>query len=101
MFNGAECEIQVLDKNVDQKDVSSKKADPDKIGDIGATLSGSVVNVLVTKGQKVKKGEPLVVTEAMKMETTITSPIDGTVGEIYATKGKPIISGDCLLEILE
>lgn len=101
MFNGAEREIQVLDKNVDQKDVSSKKADPDKIGDIGATLSGSVVNVLVTKGQKVKKGEPLVVTEAMKMETTITSPIDGTVGEIYATKGKPIISGDCLLEIIE
>lgn len=101
MFNGAEREIQVLDKSVDQKDVSSKKADPDKIGDIGATLSGSVVNVLVTKGQKVKKGEPLVVTEAMKMETTITSPIDGTVGEIYAAKGKPIISGDCLLEILE
>jgi pyruvate carboxylase len=101
MFNGAEREIQVQDKNVDQTSVTSKKADPDKIGDIGATLSGSVVNVLVTKGQKVKKGDPLVVTEAMKMETTITSPIDGTVGEIYAVKGKPIISGDCLLEVLE
>lgn len=101
MFNGAEREIQVQDKNVDQTSVTSKKADPDKIGDIGATLSGSVVNVLVTKGQKVKKGDPLVVTEAMKMETTITSPIDGVVGEIYAAKGKPIISGDCLLEVLE
>ena len=101
MFNGAEREIQVLDKNVDQQVVTTKKADPDKIGDIGATLSGSVVNVLVTKGQKVKKGDPLVVTEAMKMETTITSPIDGTIGEIYAVKGKPIISGDCLLEVLE
>ncbi|AXB81537.1 MAG: pyruvate carboxylase [Caecibacter massiliensis] len=101
MFNGAEREIQVQDKNVDQTSVTSKKADPDKIGDIGATLSGSVVNVLVTKGQKVKKGDPLVVTEAMKMETTITSPIDGVVGEIYAVKGKPIISGDCLLEVLE
>ena len=67
MFNGAEREIQVQDKNVDQTSVTSKKADPDKIGDIGATLSGSVVNVLVTKGQKVKKGDPLVVTEAMKM----------------------------------
>lgn len=101
MFNGAEREIQVQDKNVDQTTVTTKKADPDKIGDIGATLSGSVVNVLVSKGQKVKKGEPLVVTEAMKMETTITSPIDGTIGEIYAVKGKPIISGDCLLEVLE
>ena len=101
MFNGAEREIQVQDKSVDMKTVTRRKADPDKAGDIGATLSGSVVKVLVTKGQKVKKGEPLVVTEAMKMETTITSPIDGTVGEIYATKGQAIISGDCLLEVLE
>lgn len=101
MFNGAEREIQVQDKSVDMKTVTRRKADPDKVGDIGATLSGSVVKVLVTKGQKVKKGEPLVVTEAMKMETTITSPIDGTVGEIYATKGQAIISGDCLLEVLE
>lgn len=101
VFNGAEREIQVQDKSVDMKNVTRRKADPDKVGDIGATLSGSVVKVLVTKGQKVKKGEPLVVTEAMKMETTITSPIDGTVGEIYATKGQAIISGDCLLEVLE
>lgn len=101
MFNGAEREIQVQDKSVDMKTVTRRKADPDKAGDIGATLSGSVVKVLITKGQKVKKGEPLVVTEAMKMETTITSPIDGTVGEIYATKGQAIISGDCLLEVLE
>lgn len=101
MFNGAEREIQVQDKSVDMKTVTRRKADPDKVGDIGATLSGSVVKVLVTKGQKVKKGEPLVVTEAMKMETTITSPIDGTVGEIYAAKGQAIISGDCLLEVLE
>ncbi|WP_427114115.1 pyruvate carboxylase [Megasphaera sueciensis] len=101
MFNGAEREIQVMDKNVDMKTVSRKKADPDKAGDIGATLSGSVVKVLVVKGQAVKKGEPLVVTEAMKMETTITSPISGTVGEIYATKGMPILSGDCLLEVNE
>ena len=101
MFNGAEREIRIQDKSVDMKTVSRRKADPDKAGDIGATLSGSVVNVLVSKGQKVKKGEPLVVTEAMKMETTITSPIDGTVGEIYAVKGQAIISGDCLLEVLE
>ncbi|MCH4166205.1 MAG: pyruvate carboxylase [Megasphaera sp.] len=101
MFNGAEREIKVQDKSVDMQTVTRRKADPDKLGDIGATLSGTVVNVLVTKGQKVKKGEPIVVTEAMKMETTITSPINGTVGEIYATKGQAIISGDCLLEVTE
>lgn len=83
------------------KTVTRRKANPDKIGDIGATLSGSVVNVLVSKDQKVKKGEPLVVTEAMKMETTITSPIDGVVKDIFVSKGQPIISGDCLVEIGE
>lgn len=99
MFNGAEREIRVQDKSVDMHTVAKKKADPSKPGDVGATLSGSVVNILVTKGQKVKKGEPLIVTEAMKMETTITSPLDGTVGEIHVTKGQAIISGDCLVEI--
>lgn len=101
MFNGAEREITVQDKSVDMKTVTRRKANPDKIGDIGATLSGSVVNVLVSKDQKVKKGEPLVVTEAMKMETTITSPIDGVVKDIFVSKGQPIISGDCLVEIGE
>ncbi|MCI1823783.1 MAG: pyruvate carboxylase [Megasphaera sp.] len=101
MFNGAEREIQIMDKQIDMQHVSRKKADPDKAGDIGATLSGSVVKVLVSQGEAVKKGAPLVVTEAMKMETTITSPIDGTVGTIYASKGMPILSGDCLLEIKE
>ena len=101
LFNGVEREIQVQDKSVDMKTVTRRKADPSKPGDIGATLSGSVVKVLVSKDQKVKKGDDLVVTEAMKMETTITSPIDGTVGEIYVTKGQAIISGDCLLEVQE
>lgn len=101
MFNGVEREIQVQDKSVDMKTVTRRKADPANIGDIAATLSGSVVNVIVSQGQKVKKGDDLVVTEAMKMETTITSPIDGTVGEIFVSKGQAIISGDCLLEIKE
>ncbi len=99
MFNGAEREIRMLDKSVDMTTVAKKKADPTKPGDVGATLSGSVVNILVSKGQKVKKGEPLVVTEAMKMETTITAPMDGTVADIHITKGQAIISGDCLVEI--
>ncbi|WP_288165129.1 biotin/lipoyl-containing protein, partial [Acidaminococcus intestini] len=99
MFNGAEREIDVIDKNVDQKTIVSKKADPNNPGDVAATLSGSVVTVLVKSGESVKKGQPLVVTEAMKMETTITAPIAGAVGTIYVTKGQAIMSGDCLLEI--
>ena len=78
---------------------SRKKADKANQGEIGATLSGSVVKVLVEKGQAVTKGTPLVVTEAMKMETTIAAPISGIVAQIHVTAGNRIESGDCLLEI--
>ena len=54
---------------------------------------------LVKNGQSVTKGEPLIVTEAMKMETTITAPIDGIVEEILVREGSRIESGDCLLRI--
>ena len=77
----------------------AKKADKANQGEIGATLSGSVVKVLVEKGQAVTKGTPLVVTEAMKMETTIAAPISGIVAQIHVTAGNRIESGDCLLEI--
>ena len=59
------------------------KADKDNPGDVGATLSGTVVKVLVQKGQHVAKGESLIVTEAMKMETTLTAPIDGKIGRAH------------------
>jgi pyruvate carboxylase len=66
---------------------------------VGATLSGSVVKLLVEKGQSVTKGTPLLVTEAMKMETTIAAPIGGIIGQIHVQAGSRIESGDCLLEI--
>ena len=86
-------------RNVKATNISRKKADKANQGEIGATLSGSVVKVLVEKGQAVTKGTPLVVTEAKKMETTIAAPISGIVAQINVTAGNRIESGDCLLEI--
>ena len=51
------------------------------------------------RDRSVAKGEPLIVTEAMKMETTITAPIDGIVEEILVREGSRIESGDCLLRV--
>ena len=98
-FNGLPREIDIKDRNVKATNISRKKADKANQGEIGATLSGSVVKVLVEKGQAVTKGTPLVVTEAMKMETTIAAPISGIVAQIHVTAGNRIESGDCLLEI--
>jgi pyruvate carboxylase len=47
----------------------------------------------------VKKGDPVLVTEAMKMETTVTAPKDGIVSEIVAKAGARISQGDLLLVI--
>ena len=98
-LNGMPREIIIADKHITNKIDTVKKADPEKIGEVGATLSGSVVKILVAKGQQIKKGEPILVTEAMKMETTMTSPMDGTVTSIETKAGKRIESGDLLIVI--
>ena len=93
-LNGMPREIKIHDAHV-----ASRKADKDVPGEVGATLSGSVVKLLVEKGSSVKKGDPVIVTEAMKMETTITAPMDGIVSEIHVKAGQRIESGDLLMLI--
>ncbi len=98
-FNGLPREIEVKDRNAKTTHVARKKADKSVLGEIAASLSGSVVKVLVEKGQAVEKGTPLVVTEAMKMETTLSAPLAGVVSAIHVQAGERVASGDCLLEI--
>lgn len=98
-LNGMPREIKVHDKHMADATVTSRKADKDIPGEIGATLSGSVVKLLVEKGSHVGKGEPVIVTETMKMETTITSPADGIVSEIHVKPGMRIESGDLLMVV--
>lgn len=97
--NGQNLQIVIHDKSKEAKVNAIPKAEPTNPNHIGATLSGSVLNVLVKKDQVVKKGEPLVVTEAMKMETTIKAPFDGKVTHIYVKDGDVLASQDLLLEL--
>ncbi len=55
--------------------------------------------MLVEKGEKVQKGDHLVLTEAMKMETTIQGTVAGIVKEIYVDNGDMIQPGDLLIEL--
>ena len=89
----------IHDKSKEAKVKSIPKAEPTNPNHVGATLSGSVLEMLVEKGQVVKKGTPLVVTEAMKMETTIKAPFDGKVTHIYVKDGDVLESQDLLLEL--
>ena len=98
-LNGAVRETAVRDKAVKTVVVERRKADPGVPEQVAATMSGSVVKVLVQKGSRVKKGTPLVATEAMKMETSIQAPMHGFVKDVFVKAGDAIESGDLLLEL--
>ncbi|BAP85874.1 pyruvate carboxylase [Paucilactobacillus hokkaidonensis JCM 18461] len=98
-INGHAREVRVADLSVHKTVSKKRKAEPSKSGEIGATMSGSVLKVLVAKGDQVAKGDPIVVTEAMKMETTIQAPIAGTVAKVYVEAGDVIDNNDLLIEI--
>ena len=66
-------------------------------GRLTAPMPGKVVAVLASKGQQVKKGDPLVIMEAMKMEHTIAAPSDGLVEEILYQVGDQVTDGAPLL----
>ena len=66
-------------------------------GRLTAPMPGKVVAVLASKGQKVKKGDALVIMEAMKMEHTIAAPSDGLVEEILYEVGDQVADGAPLL----
>ena len=66
-------------------------------GTLSAPMPGKVVAVLAAKGQQVKKGDPLVIMEAMKMEHTISAPSDGQVEEVLYQVGDQVADGAPLL----
>lgn len=98
-LNGQPREVLIQDMSVETDVVRKQKADPANDSHIAATMPGTVLKVVVSKGAKVKRGEHLLITEAMKMETTIQAPFDGVVKEIYVQAGEGISTGDLLIEI--
>ncbi len=69
------------------------------LGDISSPMPGKVVSVKVSRGEKVKKGDVLLIVEAMKMENEIHSPVDGVVEEVYVREGDQVNPDECLIKI--
>ena len=67
--------------------------------EIRAHIPGVIVEVRVSRGQKVRRGDPLVVLEAMKMKNDLTAPRDGTVREIHVAQGQMVARSQLLLEL--
>ncbi len=98
-MNGQPREVIIEDMSVESVTIRKQKADSANETHIAATMPGTVLKVAISKGAKVKRGEHLLITEAMKMETTIQAPFDGTVKEIYVSAGESISTGDLLVEL--
>ena len=62
-------------------------------------MPGNINDVKVAAGQSVKKGDVLVILEAMKMENEIMAPRDGVVASVNVAKGATVSTGDLLLSL--
>ncbi|MEH7308705.1 pyruvate carboxylase [Neobacillus drentensis] len=98
-LNGQPREVFIKDESIKSTVISRLKADPKNEHQLGASMPGTVVKVVVEKGEKVVKGDHLMITEAMKMETTVQAPFSGVVKDIYVASGDAILTGDLLLEL--
>ena len=72
---------------------------PAKPGDIAPPMPGRVVKVLVSKGDRVEQGQPVLIIEAMKMESRVPSPVDGTVVALYAKDGDDVKTDETLIQV--
>jgi pyruvate carboxylase len=96
-LNGQTRSIVVLDENLQIERIEHKKVEKDT--DIGSPLQGSLSQILVKEGDIVKVNTPLFVIEAMKMESTITSPVKGKVKKIHLTERTMVEQDDLVVEL--
>lgn len=97
-INGREYPMEVKDKFdliLDQMGLGSANAK--KAGDLKAPMPGLVLDIKAGVGDSVKKGDTLLVLEAMKMENSVKSPSDGTVKKIAIEKGQAVEKGALLI----
>src|SRR5690606_22049556 len=96
-LNGQMRTVRVLDASVNVEIKKHRKAE--KVTDIGSPLQGNLSRIFVKEGDRVKKHDPLFVIEAMKMESTIASPIAGVVERVHLTEKAMVEQDDLVVEI--
>ena len=99
-LNGMHREVEVKDNNYAGSIKQVELADMDNLLEIGASIPGKVIKVLVKEGEEVEEHQPLIVIEAMKMETNIVSKTNGKIKSIKVKEGE-MVSDKQLLMTLE
>jgi pyruvate carboxylase len=92
-------ETHILDRGVAPKSKVRPTADLADPLQVGAPIPGLIVTLAVSVGQKVEKGEKLLMMEAMKMQTTVYAPADGVIEELHVQVGDTVESKDLLVKL--
>ena len=98
-LNGITREAYVTDKKVQPQTKARVKADIADPLQIGAPIPGLIASIAVSVGQKVAKGDKLLMMEAMKMQTTVSASADGVVAELHCAVGETVASKDLLARL--
>jgi pyruvate carboxylase len=98
-LNGMTRETSIADKSLVTKIKVRAKANLTDPKQIGAPIPGLIATIAVTPGQKVNKGDKLLMMEAMKMQTTVSASLDGVVEEILVGIGDTVESKDLLMKL--
>jgi pyruvate carboxylase len=98
-LNGQPREVEIRDHKLRAMVAARPKADPSEPGHVGSPIPGAISSIVVDVGQKVKKGDRLLVLEAMKMQSTVYAPVEGKVTKKLANVGDKVEAKDLLLVI--
>ena len=98
-LNGQPREVVVRDRSLEVREPAKPKADPGQPGQIGAPIPGVVSTVAVELNETIKKGDRLLVMEAMKMQSTVYAPLGGRVSQVLVRPGQHVDAKDLLLVI--
>jgi len=97
--NGTIYQVEVADQYDELlKQLGMDYAKSNKVADVKATMPRMVLNILVERDQEVKKGQNLLVLEAMKMENMIKAPADGIVKNILISTGDKIEKNTVMIQ---
>ncbi len=96
--NGNKYQLSVKDKfDVLLKSLGLDNMASVKVNEIKAPMPGLVLDIRIAEGDEVKKGDPILVLEAMKMENIIKSPTDGIIKKINVKKGVAVEKNQVLI----
>ncbi|RDW57931.1 pyruvate carboxylase [Aspergillus mulundensis] len=97
--NGEVRQVSVDDKKASVENIARPKADSSDSSQVGAPMSGVVVEIRVHEGSEVKKGDPIAVLSAMKMEMVISAPHSGKVSGLGVKEGDSVDGQDLICKI--